>query len=480
MNTRDTEGMAQGNTDEAPPLWGQTGEAFPAPGPRQQKARAGFCILVVEPLAEHREELLAALQEAGFSVTGAADLAQALGALAAGSFHLVLCELRLPDGSALSLLTRLRAACPHTAVFVIASQPSISSSVSAVKLGAAEYLSKPLDPRQLLGLCHERCEAAPRYLPNALLTVPEGLELGGLVAHGPPMREVLHALSLLAAGTAPVLLLGEVGSGKAAAAQALHRASGRAGRFGRFCAPVDGGSTERLLMRLRDCAGGTLLIDDLGDLAAGAQSALRELLSQREAPWTGQGEARLVLGSRLDEHELGGRLDGGLWNLLRGRVVKLPPLRARQADLLPLALRLLREISAALSRPPLALSAEAQELLCAHSWPGNVSELRAVLEYAALRTPGDVLGPAALPLFSGRRRSPRSLEIPVGTTLHEVERQVLQSTLEHCAGNRSRAASTLGISRSCLYDMLERHRAGPLQHAPLDGAPRAADPGEGG
>lgn len=480
MNTCDTEGMAQGNADEAPPLWSQARELEPAPGPRQQKARAGFRILVVEPLAAHREELLTALQQAGFCAAGASDLAQALGALAAGSFHLVLCELRLPDGSALSLLSRLRAACPHTAVFVLAGQPSIASSVSAVKLGAAEYLSKPLDPRQLLLLCHERCEAAPRYLPNALLAVPEGLELGGLVAHGPPMREVLHALSHLAAGTAPVLLLGEAGSGKSAAAQALHRASGRAGRFGHFCAPVDGSSTERLLLRLRDCAGGTLFVDDLGDLLAGAQSALRELLGPREAPEPGQPEARLVLGSRLDEHELGGRIDGGLWNLLRGRVVKLPPLRARQADLLPLALRLLREIAATLSRPPLALSAEAQELLCAHSWPGNVSELRAVLEHAVLRTPGDVLGPAALLLAAGSRRSPRSLEIPVGTTLHEVERRVLHSTLEHCAGNRSRAASTLGISRSCLYDMLERHRTEEPQRSLHEGAPRAVDPSEGG
>jgi DNA-binding NtrC family response regulator len=476
MNTRDTEGMAQANADEASPLWSQTGEVGPAPGPKQQRARAGFRILVVEPLPAHREELVAALQGAGFGVTGAADLAQALGALAAGSFHLVICELRLPDGSALSLLTRLRAACPHTAVFVLAGQPSIASSVSAVKLGAAEYLSKPLDPRQLLALCHERCEAAPRSLPNALLAVPAGLELGGLIAHGPPMREVLHALAQLAAGAAPVLLLGEAGSGKALAAQALHRASGRTGRFARFCAPVDGGSAERLLIRLRECAGGTLFVDDLGDLPAVAQSALRELLDPREAPEPIRREARLVLGSRLDERELGGRLDGGLWNLLRGRVVKLPPLRARRDDLLPLALRLLREIAAALSRPPLALSAEAEELLCGHAWPGNVSELRAVLEHAVLRTPGGVIGPAALPLSARLRGSPRSLEIPVGTTLHEVERRLLHSTLEHCAGNRSRAASTLGISRSCLYDMLERHRAGP----PHEGAPRAGDPGEGG
>lgn len=480
MNTCHTEGMAQGNAEEAPPLWSQSEAEGPAPGPVQPRARASFRILVVEPLAEHREQLLDVLQRAGFRTTGAADLAQAFGALAVDSFHLVLSELRLPDGSALQLLSRLRAACPHTAVFVLAGQPSIASSVSAVKLGAAEYLSKPLDPRQILALCHERCQAAPRYLPNALLAVPEGMELGGLIAHGPPMREVLQALPQLAAGTAPVLLLGEAGSGKSVAAQALHRASGRTGRFDRFCAPVDGGSTERLLTRLRDCAGGTLFVDDLGDLAAGAQAALRELLGPREAPAPGQTEARLVLGSRLDENELGERLDGGLWNLLRGRVVKLPPLRARQADLLPLALRLLREIAAVLSRPPLALSAEAQELLCEHSWPGNVSELRAVLEHAVRRTPGDTIGPAGLPLSAARRPAPRSLEIPVGTTLHEVERQVLHSTLEHCAGNRSRAASTLGISRSCLYDMLHRHRTGSPQRSPHEAAPHAPDPGEGG
>ena len=198
----------------------------------------------------------------------------------------------------------------------------------------------------------------------------------------------------------------------------------------------------------------------------------------------GQDEARVIGGSRLEAAALLARLDPGLWAQLGGRALKLPPLRARRADIVPLALELLRELAAALGRPAPALSLEVQRRLEAYAWPGNVSELRAVLDHALVRTPESATCPtveaAVLPLPLGGPRPPRWLEIPVGASLHEVERRVLRSTLELCAGNRSKVAATLGISRSCLYDMLARHQDSlPAGSGPRGVSGSAACPGRG-
>ncbi|MFO0573004.1 MAG: response regulator [Polyangia bacterium] len=470
MNTCDTEGTAQGSADDAALLFSDSGAPpSPLPGPRLRRLRASFRILLVEPLPAHRKEYERMLRRAGFDVTAVEDAEQALDqALAARSFHLVLTELRLPRKSGLHLVQQVRAACPHTAVFVATGQPSIASAVDALKLGAAEYLSKPLSPLRLLALCDERCEQAPRFLPNALLADPAGLRFEGLIAHAPGMQAVLHALERLAATVMPLLLLGEAGTGKAQAAQAVHRRSERASAPFRVLRPgapglsyfgvqAGDGSAEREKLLAALAAGGTLYIDELGALDPAAQAVLATALRS-----PGPNAARVICGSRLEEPALLSRLDPGLWAQLGGRALKLPPLRARRADIVPLALELLRELAAALGRPAPALSPEVQRRLEAYAWPGNVSELRALLDHALVRTPESGPCPtveaAVLPLPIGGPRPPRWLEIPVGVSLHEVERHVLRSTLELCAGNRSKVAATLGISRSCLYDMLARHQ----------------------
>ena len=491
MNTRDTEGMAQGSADDAALLFSDSDTPpSPLPGPRLRRLRAGFRILLVEPLPAHRKEYERTLRRAGFDVTAVEDAEQALGqALAARSFHLVLSELRLPRTSGLHLVQKVRAACPHTAVFIVTGQPSLASAVDALKLGAAEYLTKPLSAPRLVALCDERCEQAPRYLPNALRTDPAGWRFEGLLAHAPGMQAVLHALEQLAPTAMPLLLLGEAGTGKAQAAQAVHRRSERAsGPFQVLHTGARGplptveaqaGSEECERLRAALAAGGTLYIDELGALGPTAQAALATGLRS-----PGQDEARVIGGSRLEAAALLARLDPGLWAQLGGRALKLPPLRARRADIVPLALELLRELAAALGRPAPALSLEVQRRLEAYAWPGNVSELRAVLDHALVRTPESATCPtveaAVLPLPLGGPRPPRWLEIPVGASLHEVERRVLRSTLELCAGNRSKVAATLGISRSCLYDMLARHQDSlPAGSGPRGVSGSAACPGRG-
>lgn len=490
MNTRDTEGMAQGSADDAPLLFSEGGAHLSTPpGPRLRRLRAGFRILLVEPLPAHRKEYERALRRASFDVTTVEDAEQALEqALAARSFHLVLSELRLPRKSGLHLLQHVRAACPHTAVFIVTGQPSIASAVDALKQGALEYLTKPLSPHRLLELCDERCAQAPRYLPNALLAAPTRLRFEGLIAHTPGMQAVLHALERLAPTAMPLLLLGEAGTGKAQVAQAVHRRSERARgpfqvlRTGAPGPPSFGtragdGQCERLQAALG--AGGTLYIDELGALEPSAQALLATVLRS-----PGAAAARVICGSRLEEPTLLAMLDPGLWAQLGGRALELPPLRARRADIVPLALELVRELAGALGRPVPTLSPEVQRRLEAHAWPGNVSELRAALDYALARTPESGPCPtveaAVLPLPLGGPRPPRWLEIPVGVSLHEVERQVLRSTLELCAGNRSKVAATLGISRSCLYDMLERHQDSlPAGSRPKGASGLAARTGRG-
>lgn len=430
--------------DHAPPPSdrGLTGEEARSACPR---------VLVVEPCKAHANALILVLQRAGFTVAHAASAEEAVDrALRCTTFHLILSELKLPGQSGLGLLRRVRQACPATAFFMLTGQPDVASSVSALALGADEYLSKPLDETRLVSLCVAAVARTPRQVRSAL-RVPDAAaepalrpESAELQAQSPAMRELLVRVRGLSQSAAPVLLRGEPGAGKRLVGQLLHRLSARAAGPLLIVRPEE---LSRELLRLElwgraeaaapeqpgavvRASGGSLLITEVERLSATDRWLLARLITRGLYRPLGATEERAVavrvlLTTAQPASLSAGDFEEELLPGLRCVELRVPPLRERGEDLVPLALQLLDEIAARRGEPALFLPAPSARLLLAYGWPGNGSELRAVLQRAAQRATGPQLTPELLPSeltfpltttpddpgapapFKGRRRAPR-------------------------------------------------------------------------
>ena len=408
-------------------------------------------VLVVEPCKAHANALILVLQRAGFTVAHAASAEEAVDhALRCTTFHLILSELKLPGQSGLGLLRRVRQACPATGFFMLTGQPDVASSVSALALGADEYLTKPLDETRLVALCVAAVARTPRQVRSAL-RVPDAAaepmprpESAELQAQSPAMRELLVRVRGLSQSAAPVLLRGEPGAGKRLVGQLLHRLSARAAGPLLIVRPEEL-SRDLLRRELWGCAeppapeqpgavvrasGGSLLITEVERLSATDRWLLARLITRGLYRPVGATEERAVavrvlLTTAQPASLATGDFEEELLPGLRCVELRVPPLRERVEDLMPLTLQLLDEIAARRGEPALFLPAPSARLLLAYSWPGNGSELRAVLQRAAQRATSPQLTPELLPseltfplttapsddrlpaLYKGRRRALR-------------------------------------------------------------------------
>lgn len=427
---------APGLSGDRAPLPAEIAEHTPPPIPRRLDGDAAPAdcprVLVVEPCKAHANALMLALQRAGFTVAHAASAEEALShALRRMTFHLILSELKLPGQSGLGLLRRVRQACPATAFFVLTGQPDVASSVSALTLGASEYLTKPLDEGRLVALCVEAAARTPGTLHSTLLApdaVPDSApsdDCAQLQTQSAAMRGLLVRLRGLSQSAAPVLLRGEPGSGKRLVGQVLHRLSARAAGplvvvrpeeldheqlrctlWGRH--PEKSKAAEQPGAVVR-ASGGSLLITEVERLSAADRWLLARLITRGLYRPVGSTQERAVAvrvllttsqPARLDQSDLEELIPG-----LRCIELHVPPLRERTEDLVPLAVRMLGELARELGRPPLQLPPESARLLLAYSWPGNGSELRAALRQAAQRASGPQLEPDLLPESINRQRT---------------------------------------------------------------------------
>jgi len=361
----------------------------------------------------------------------------------------------------------------------------VPEAVTALKLGAVDYLGKPVDLDELVAACGDivgfRGEAAADGLPAEALA--------GIVAESPALRAVLHDAWRVAPSEATVLLTGESGSGKEVLAQFLHRHSRRARKplvavncaalpesliaselFGHEAGAFTG-ATGRRVGRFGEADGGTLFLDEIGDMPVDLQPALlRVLETGRFTPVGGTGEqqvdVRLVAATNRD---LGaavreGRFREDLYHRLNVIALELPPLRDRPEDVLPLARAFLQGEGQAKR-----LSPAASRALQNYPWPGNVRELANAVERARLLARTDVILPEHLPPAvrqgaGGAAPGPSSSGVAGGTApepvlpLDRLERETIERALEQTGGNRTRAAELLGISRRTLIYKLKRYR----------------------
>lgn len=440
-------------------------------------------LLVVEDRESLRRMLVRALAGEGYTVAAAADLAQARAHLAAAEpIDLVLSDLMLPDGSGLEVLTMARARTPAPPVVVLTGFGSVSAAVAAMKLGAADFLEKPVDLDRLFRLVASLVEEEP----VAPVFAPPGVS--PIVGAHPRLRAAIRALERVAPTESTVLLLGESGTGKELFAHALHALSPR--RAGPFvavnCAAIPEtlveaelfghekgaftGADRRRPGRFELAARGTLLLDEVGELPLAVQAKVLRVLDDGRFERVGgsttlAADVRLVAATNRDLAQMvaAGEFRADLLYRLEIFPIELPPLRDRASDIALVARHLAAEISARLKLAPFELAPDALDLLAAEPWPGNVRQLANVLERAAILAPGERLSAERVAVLLGRKAfvasgsaaSPAGAaggDAGAGETLDELRR-----ALREAGGDKRLAATALGVSYRTLLRRIEEH-----------------------
>jgi two-component system response regulator FlrC len=434
-------------------------------------------VLVVDDEAGIRSFIAEVLEGEGLAVELAADGAQAAELLERRAFHLMITDLKMPRMGGMELLRFARRSVPEMEVVVLTAHGTVDSAVEAMKLGAFDYLGKPLSGPDELRLVVERALERRRLRDRSQPAADRGSE-DELIAVDPVTREVLAKLEKVAPTGATVLLLGESGTGKEVAARAVHRLSPRRDRpfVAVNCAAVSEqlvesemfghekgaftGAAEQRRGRFELADGGSLFLDEVGELPAGLQAKLLRVIQEQSFERVGgtrtiRVDVRLIAATNRDlEQEIGeGRFREDLYHRLAVFPVRMPTLRERPGDVVPLAEHLLARIGRRLGRPTLSLSDSAREKLVGSPWPGNVRELGNALERAAILAGGDVL--SADDIVGGSSAAPDAPALD--GTLKEMEREAIKRALLATGGHRKKTAERLGIGLRTLYDKLKEY-----------------------
>ncbi len=436
-------------------------------------------ILVVDDEYAMRVAMGRVLERAGFEVTRCETAEVALEALRARPWDAMVSDIRMPGMDGRELLAQALTLRPELKVVLVTAFGTVEDAVHAVRRGASDYLLKPFAPDALLGAIQRALGPAAI---EAVAPRAAGEEIPVIVGEDPRFRELIEQIGRAAATESTVLLTGESGTGKELAARLLHARSARRG--GPFvainCAALPGELLESELFGVRRGAftgadkdrrgrferanGGTLLLDEVGDMPLPLQAKLLRALEERVVLPLGAGEPvpvdiRVVAATHQDlaQAVAAGRFRQDLYFRLRVLPLRLPALRERGMDIPLLANHIAAEVAARLGRPVPQLTAEAVARLCSHSWPGNVRELRNVIERAVVLDRHGKIGPTDLFLdeWSGPRHEGGLFP---GMTIAAMERQLIKTTLEAANGNRTRASEMLGISVRTLRNKLRLFR----------------------
>ncbi len=435
-------------------------------------------ILVVDDEPAQRQFLRAVL-EREYQVSSAASGEEARKLLQNRGFDLVISDQRMPGMSGLELLAWIREHQPEVPVVLLTAFGSIDSAVEAMKMGAEDYLTKPVESPDQLRLVVARCLERKRLkAQRALSRVEKEAEFpADVVAESPAMRQVLILAEQVARQPTTVLITGESGTGKEVVARHIHRRSPRA--EAPFVAVNCAALTESLLEselfghekgaftgavqsrpgRFELAHGGTLFLDEVGETSLALQTKLLRVLQEQQFERVGGTrtlavDVRVVAATNRDLRQAIAErtFREDLFYRLNVFPIHLPPLRERREDILPLAEQFLRRLAARMGQPPRVLSDEARAALLAYDWPGNVRELQNAMERALIVASGESIRPEDLPVSAGRfvPPSPRP-------SLAEIEKQAILQTLERCGGDRRRTAEALGISLRTLQYRLKEY-----------------------
>ncbi len=445
----------------------------------------GGRILVVDDEQNIRAALGKILEKAGYDVTVVESGDAALGQLSDAPFDLVITDLKMVGASGMDVLRAATHRQPEAEVILLTAYGTIEGAVDAMKVGAYDYLAKPADPGRLLHLVakaleHKALREEVRQLRErtAVKTAFEHIVGRSLL-----MRDIYERVRQLSSTQVTVLITGESGTGKELVARAIHNRSTR--KAGPFVILNCGALPETLLEselfgyergaftgalstklgRIEQADSGTLFLDEVGEMSAKTQIDFLRVLQEREFRRVGGTrtvavDVRFIAATNknLDEAVKAGSFREDLFYRLAVVPIALPPLRTRAEDIPLLAATFLKEICAQYQRPEKAFSASALQMLRDYSWPGNIRELRNLVERLIVTVQDRVIRPVHLPstILTGERPE-RSITIPLGIPLQVVEEQMIRKTLKEITSHREQAAKLLGISPRALHYKLRRY-----------------------
>jgi two-component system nitrogen regulation response regulator NtrX len=437
-------------------------------------------ILVVDDEPNIVRTVRGALKVEGYDVDSASDGPSALDKLASRAFDLALMDVQLPGFDGLAVLERARAQSVDTPVIVMSGHGTIETAVQATRLGAQDFLEKPLSLEKLLLTVTNTLELSRLTRENRKLRRLAGVA-AGLLGDSAVMRELRERVRLAASANAPVLVTGERGTGKELVARAIHEGSRRASGpleklncaavpaelieselFGHEAGAFTGASRMRR-GRFERAHGGTLFLDEVGDMPAAMQAKLLRVLQEGELERVGGHEVhkvnvRIVAATNRDlPADVGsGRFRADLYDRLHVVPIHVPPLRSRREDVPALVAAFLPSACEANDRAQKSVTAAAVALLSRHSFAGNVRELKNLVERLVILTTDEVidehdvrrvLGAPASPATDGYYRPGTSLR----EMLDAAERDLILRSLEHHKSNATHAARDLGLERSHFY-----------------------------
>jgi two-component system response regulator HydG len=444
-------------------------------------------ILLAEDDRSMCELLHAGMPRRGFEVTWRTSAAEALAVLLERDFDVVVTDLNMPGTNGIELCERVVANRPDIPVVVITAFGSLDTATAAIRAGAYDFITKPFDLDALRltldrAVQHRRLRDEVKRLQQEV-TSSQGF--GEILGASAPMRRVLDLVSRAAESDTTVLVTGESGTGKELIARALHQQSRR--RNGPFvavsCAAlpealleselfghVRGAFTDAKTARtglMNKASGGTLLLDEIGDAPLGIQPKLLRALEERRVRPVGEDverafDARLICATNRDLEAAieEGRFRADLYYRVNVIHIDLPPLRAREGDVLLLAQHFVQHFASASGKAVVGVSAAAAQRLLSYSWPGNVRELRNCIERSVALTRFEEITVDDLPEKVQNYRNSRVVVDLDDTshlpTIEEVEKRYILRVLEAAGGQRTRAAEILGVDRKTLYRKLER------------------------
>ncbi|MBE0556188.1 MAG: sigma-54-dependent Fis family transcriptional regulator, partial [Proteobacteria bacterium] len=411
----------------------------------------------------------------------------AVDAVAKEAFDLILLDIRMTKMDGIEALGEIRKISPQVPVLIMTAYASVKTAVEALKAGAFDYLTKPLDIEELKILIDKAMDHYHLRQENLVLKERLGdrFDFARIIAASPKMKALLETLAMVAPSDATVLIMGESGTGKEVIANAIHHNSPRSGEafIKVSCAALPEtlleselfghekgaftGAVARREGRFQLAHRGTIFLDEVGEMSPALQAKLLRVLQEKEFEPLGgtrtlKVDIRVITATNRDlEREVKeGRFREDLYYRLNVVPLILPPLRERREDIPLLAdhfLALFREKN---RKPIKAISGKALDLLIRYDWPGNVRELENVIERAVILARDEVLVPADLPpqirMLSGEAGQD-TFAIPSGMSLDEMERALIVKTLEETGGNRTRASEILGINRRTLQNKLKEY-----------------------
>jgi len=436
-------------------------------------------ILIVDDEFSVRDSLYHWFRKDGFQAQTAENAAEALKALQEKRYDVILLDIKMPGMDGMELQEHIQQIDPQAAVIMITAFASVETAVRALKQGAFDYVTKPIDPDELSHLVLRALEQRRLREENTQLreTIDGLVAVDEIVGESPPMKKVLELVEHVAKTDATVLILGESGTGKEVIARAIHANSRR--RYFPVVTVNCGALPESLLEselfghekgaftgaqyrrkgKIEMADGGTLFLDEVGAINTKMQVDLLRVLETKELTRIGGGrpikvDFRVICATNenLELAVQEGRFRDDFYYRINVFTIELPPLRARRSDIPALATHFLRRFARQMDKHITGISSEAMELLMAYDWPGNVRELSNAIERAMVVGSPPAIHPDDLPLRKAVRNG-----LPSDQSLADMEKRHIAAVLERTGGNVTHAAEILKVDRVTVYNKIKKY-----------------------